>query len=175
MSRLVKTNVICGDKVVDGKGTLVCDLLSDGNQFIKVEELSGTNGIGGKTRKIQRVKDFEVVRGDGSTTMYYLLDLEKYDGNSVVVVSFTETDKQIDNTTVHGVDVGVGIITAENMRTEYGGSERVYACLGLFNNQNTHTIPIWFDDGTMMEFKCYVTSGEIYTSHAFLSDVGISE
>ena len=45
MSRLIKSNVICGDKLLDGEGTLVCDLLTDGSNVIKLNELNSFKRI----------------------------------------------------------------------------------------------------------------------------------
>ena len=38
-SRLIKSNVICGDKIVDGNRTVVCDLLTDGEIKVNVSDL----------------------------------------------------------------------------------------------------------------------------------------
>ena len=165
MSRLIKSNVVCGDKIMDRKGALVCNLLSDGEYFIKVSDLA--------KKYIRKVKDKEVVRGDGSTSLFHLLELEQYSGVDVVVVSFIYSVRSSNDINTWGVNVKVGVIDDETAKSEMSNSMCVYACIGPYNNVNSQTIHVWFDDDTMMEFKCQLTGTGLDTVHVFIPEVMI--
>ena len=89
MARLVKTNVVCADKIVDGRGVITCDLLTDGESVIKINELGGEKIIScnGKevfspsdssTTLLEQARLHNVIQtGDTAETYYSFIILEE--------------------------------------------------------------------------------------------------
>ena len=155
MSRLIKSSVVCADKIVDGKGTMVCDLLSDGEYFISPvnAEYAGTKRIKAIIYTDENADrgTTELKRGDDTTSIYDLISVP-YSVGEIVPGYYTEF-YEIEQDGVILYQLKIQTDNTQNLKNTASKSDRWYSLPNSTGGSSPFFTGVVYEDGTSFELK----------------------